>query len=155
MRCQRLNRVRGHPCRRATPHWMSRSEEDEEERTQSKFWCKDSENEPSEECVPEEDSLVWDIRGWEGQEGYPGKWDSLLWAIRIQKVKEGVHGKGQPHMSCWSTSRLNRVSVPKGGWPWVESQSLSKLRKVSKWKGCVMWGFEAQESWEEHLCGGW
>lgn len=77
-----------------------------------------------------------------GKKDIQVKWDILLWAIRIQKVKEGVYGKGQPSLSCWSTSRLNRVYA-KSGWPRVESQSLSKLSKMYEWKGCRMWGFEA------------
>ena len=62
------------------------------------------------------------------------------------KVEEGVHGKRQSSLSCWSTSKLNRVSMQKSVWSRVESQGLSKLRKVSKWKGCVMWVLKAERN---------
>lgn len=63
MKCQSLSKVRGHPCRRATLHRMSGPEEDEEECTQGKFGYEDSEKEQSEECFPEEDNLMGDLRG--------------------------------------------------------------------------------------------
>lgn len=63
--------------------------------------------------------------------------------LASKQSKEEIYVEGQPSMSYWSLSVLNMQG---GRSSLVESQSLSRLRRVPKWGGCTVWGIKAQES---------